>query len=100
MFYQIFYSPQVKRCAIITYKHGIYEVASRVAERLSAHTRIKKKKNLNILVPHKNPPRHADAGPSAHTRKKKRLKYSVSYCSPKQLIVALFALCIFILTLH
>ena len=80
MFYQIFYSPQVKRCAIITYKHGIYEVASRVAERLktfvdgglSAHTRIKKK-NLNILVPHKNPPRHADAGPSAHTRKKKDL---------------------------
>ena len=52
MFYQIFYSPQVKRCAIITYKHGIYEVASRVAERLktfvdgglSAHTRIIKKK--------------------------------------------------------
>ena len=25
MFYQTFLSPQVKRCAIITYKHGIYE---------------------------------------------------------------------------
>ena len=25
MFYQIFLSQQVKRCAIITYKHGIYE---------------------------------------------------------------------------
>ena len=25
MFYQIFFPPQVKRCAIITYKHGIYE---------------------------------------------------------------------------
>ena len=25
MFYQIFLSPQVKRCAIITSKHGIYE---------------------------------------------------------------------------
>ena len=24
MFYQIFFSPQVKRCAIINYKHGIY----------------------------------------------------------------------------
>ena len=24
MFYQIFLSPQAKRCAIITYKHGIY----------------------------------------------------------------------------
>ena len=26
MFYQIFFSPQVKRCAVITYKHGIYEL--------------------------------------------------------------------------
>ena len=26
MFYQIFLSPQEKRCAIITYKHGIYEL--------------------------------------------------------------------------
>ena len=26
MFYQIFLSPQVKRCAIISYKNGIYEL--------------------------------------------------------------------------
>ena len=26
MFYQIFLSPQVKRCAIVTYEHGIYEL--------------------------------------------------------------------------
>ena len=26
MFYEIFLSPQVERCAIITYKHGIYEL--------------------------------------------------------------------------
>ena len=26
MFYQIFFSPQVKRCAIIIYKHGLYEL--------------------------------------------------------------------------
>ena len=26
MFYQIFFSPQVKQWAIITYKHGIYEL--------------------------------------------------------------------------
>ena len=32
MFYQIFLSPQVKRCAIITYKHGNRRVSSRVAE--------------------------------------------------------------------
>ena len=35
MYCQIFLSPQVQRCAIINYKHGIYKVASRVAERLS-----------------------------------------------------------------
>ena len=28
MFYQIFLSSQAKRCAIITYKHGICELAS------------------------------------------------------------------------
>ena len=26
MFYQIFRPPQVKRCAIITYEHGIYKL--------------------------------------------------------------------------
>ena len=26
MFYQIFLSPQVKQCAIFTYKHGIYKL--------------------------------------------------------------------------
>ena len=26
MFYQVFYSPQVKRCAIITCKYGVYEL--------------------------------------------------------------------------
>ena len=30
MFYQIFLSPQVKRCAIITYKHGIYELPQEI----------------------------------------------------------------------
>ena len=28
MFYQIFFTPQLKRCAIITYKHGIYELSN------------------------------------------------------------------------
>ena len=26
MFYQILFLPQAKRCVIITYKHGIYEL--------------------------------------------------------------------------
>ena len=35
MFYQIFFSQQMKRCAIITHKHGIYELPNKlVAEDL------------------------------------------------------------------
>ena len=30
MFYQIFHSAQVKRWAIITYKHGIYELSHKL----------------------------------------------------------------------
>ena len=63
MFYQVFFSPQVKRCAIITYKHGIYELPNELPKDLrlrkfsrhfrrwggqSAHTR-KKKKRLRKL---------------------------------------------------
>ena len=52
MFYQIFFSPQVKRCAIITYKYGIYELPHELPNDLrlrhfrlwggSAHARKKK----------------------------------------------------------
>ena len=34
MFYQFFLSPQVKRCAIITYKHGVYELPHEFANDL------------------------------------------------------------------
>ena len=34
MFYQIFLSPQVKRWAIITYKHGIYELPQELPNNL------------------------------------------------------------------
>ena len=34
MFYQIFLSPQVKRCAIITYKHGICELSHELPNNL------------------------------------------------------------------
>ena len=27
MFYRILFSPQVKRCAMITFQHGIYELS-------------------------------------------------------------------------
>ena len=39
MLYQIFFSPQVKRCAIITYKHGIYELPHELPNDLSQDLR-------------------------------------------------------------
>ena len=35
MFYQIFLSPQVKRCAVITYKHDIHELPHMLPNDLS-----------------------------------------------------------------
>ena len=34
MFYEIFFSPQVKRCVIITSKHGIYELPQELPNNL------------------------------------------------------------------
>ena len=34
MFYQIFLSPQVKRCVTITYKHGIYKLPHKLLNNL------------------------------------------------------------------
>ena len=34
MFYQILLLPQVKRCAIITYKHGRYELRNELPNNL------------------------------------------------------------------
>ena len=34
MFYQINLSPQVKRCTIITYKHGIYDLPEELLNEL------------------------------------------------------------------
>ena len=42
MFYQIFFSPQVKRWVIITYKHGIYNFP----HELSNDLRLKKLGNI------------------------------------------------------
>ena len=35
MFYQILFSPQVKRCVIITFEHGIYELPHELPNDLS-----------------------------------------------------------------
>ena len=38
MFYQIFLSPQMKRCAIITYKHGICELPHKLPNNIRLGT--------------------------------------------------------------
>ena len=45
MFYQIFLSPQVNWCAIITYKHGIYELPHELPSDL------RPKKNTDKIFP-------------------------------------------------
>ena len=45
MFYQIFLSPQVKGCAIITDKHGIYELP----HELPHYLRLRKLGNIRKL---------------------------------------------------
>ena len=52
MFYQIFLSPQVKRCAIITYKHGMYRL-SQVAERLKTEDLRKSRNIRKVSKPHR-----------------------------------------------
>ena len=50
MSYQIFLSPQVKRCAIITYKHGIYTLPH---ERLKTEDLGKSEKIKKLSKPYR-----------------------------------------------
>ena len=62
MFYQTFLSPQVKRCAIITYKHGIYELPHKlpndcqIENFVNAGKKLLKNRNFSrsALPPHEN----------------------------------------------
>ena len=57
MLCQMFLSPQVKRCAIITYKHGVYELPHALPNGLG----LRKLKNIRkVSKPQLNPP------PGAH----------------------------------
>ena len=81
MFYQIFLSPEVKRCAIITYKHGIYKLPHKLTNYLRptafsplgglANTRKEKDSDHRILgytrivpKPHRTPAQHASPRPN------------------------------------
>ena len=52
MFYQIFNSPKVKRWAIITYKHGVYELPNELPNdlRLRKLGNIKKVPKLQRMI--------------------------------------------------
>ena len=52
MFYQIFLSPQVKRWAIVTYKHGIYELPHELRNdlRLRKSGNIRKVSKLHRMI--------------------------------------------------
>ena len=52
MFYQIFLSPQMKRGAIITYKHGMYELPDEFANdlRLRKIGNIRKVSKLHRMI--------------------------------------------------
>ena len=47
MFYQIFLSPQVKQRAIITYKHGIYELPHKIRKLEN----VRKVSKLHRMIP-------------------------------------------------
>ena len=74
MFYQIFLSPQVKRCAIITYKHGIYELQSDLRQNFRKLGNIRKESKLHKMIaqrPAPSPPPHQNEN-SANSSKKPR----------------------------
>ena len=47
MFYQIFFSPQVKPCAIVTYELGIYELPQELPNELGNFRNVSK---LNRMI--------------------------------------------------
>ena len=54
IFYQIFLSPQVKRCAIITYKHGIYELPHTSCQTTQDFKDLRKLGNIGkVSIPHR-----------------------------------------------
>ena len=50
MFYQNLFSPQAKRSAMITTKHGIYELPHELANKLNKNENIKTSKNYSLVA--------------------------------------------------
>ena len=64
MFYQIFLSPQEKRCAIITYKHGIYELPHELPNNVRLKTKLENIRK--VFKPHRMIPQRAFPSQSEH----------------------------------
>ena len=71
MAYQIFLSPLVKRCALITYKqHGIYDLFHELPNDLKKLGNIKKLPNLHRMIdPRPSPPPRQIESPVSTRRK-------------------------------
>ena len=84
MFYQIFLSPQVKRCAIITYKYGIYELPHELpndkkTQDLKKLENIRKLSKRHRMIPQRPvpPPKWKFCQYQKKTLEKQKLNFSV-----------------------
>ena len=87
MFYQIFLSPQAKRWAIITYKHGIYELPHELPNNL----RHRKLGKMIALSPAPPPPPQNKTPANTSKRAPKyndRTLPAVRYCTRKLELVS------------
>ena len=50
MFYQILFPPEVKRCAFIAYKHGIYELPNELPNDLQSEEIRKYQESLKNFI--------------------------------------------------
>ena len=66
MFYQILLSPQVKHCAIITYKHGIYELPNDL--RLNILGNIRKLSKPHRMIAQRPVPRQNKSPANTRTK--------------------------------
>ena len=90
MFYQILLSPQVKQWAIITYKHGIYELLNELLNDVTAHSPCQNESFLSTsrrFLKNRNqtlPTRHENQSQSGHPGHPAPTKAPTSSHSPHQ----------------
>ena len=88
MFYQIFRSPQVKRCAIITYEHGMYVLP----HELPNDVRLRILENCEIPGKYQNPIEWRPAPRPPPKKKRKSPQYQQKAIEKQKLIFSRRAL--------